>query len=133
MIDYDQTKDDIWDQLSIPYVYFAQQTIGQRSILAKYISKVEPVVLILPSCYIFSYPAVLAGLSEVQIEYVAKNAPAEYKKEFLSSIMDKFKVQEMFNIAREMDDDFGQNITENQVRLKKILRYVNDNLLAFQF
>jgi hypothetical protein len=133
MISLENIEDDISEKLALPYIYFLQENFQQKAMFARYILSLDVETVLLPSCYIFSYPAVLAGLSEIQIEHVAKNAPADYKKELYECVRDDFRIHEAFDIAREMDDDLGQGRTDNQLRLKKILQYINDNSLAFQF
>ena len=81
----------------------------------------------------FSYAAIVAGLTEKQVEYVAKNAPKDYKIELAKSISNEYKMQEVMKIAKIMDDDMGDGITQNQKRIKAIHQYVLDNWTVFQF
>lgn len=133
MIDYSEIKDKIFEQFCIPYVYYAQKTIGQEVMLARYIFNIAGEDLLIPSYYIFSYNAVIAGLNEKHIEYIAKNAPADYKKELAIAILNEYKRKEVFEIAKMMDEDLGDGIVQNQKRIKNVYQYVSDNWAVFQF
>lgn len=81
----------------------------------------------------FCVDAVFAGISEKHIEYFAKHAPVEYKKEIATI----FKYEEMKNdvweIAKSMDDDEDNSLTRNQERIKRVAQYIQDNRVVFQF
>lgn len=133
MIDFENIKEDIVDRLVLPYVFYMQETIGQKVVLARYILSVDNDVLLIPSCYLFSYDAIIAGLDEKKIEYISKNAPVEYKKELLNSISSDYRMKEVFEIARMMDEDLGEGVTQNQKRVKNVYQYILDNIAVFQF
>jgi hypothetical protein len=77
--------------------------------------------------------SVFAGLNEKHINYIAKNAPRDYKKNILQTIRDPEMLQEVFEIAKAMDKDLGENVTQNQDRLKNIIQYIKDNHVVFEF
>lgn len=133
MVDYSEIQDKIFEQVIAPYVYYAQETISQRATLARYILNLEEESLLIPSSYIFSYAAIIAGLSEQQIEYVAKNAPRDYKVELVKSTLNEYKTKEVFEIAKIMDEDLGEGIMQNQKRIKNVYQYISDNWMVFQF
>ena len=133
MIDYGEIQEKILEQFIVPYIHFPHKTEGQKIMLAQYISNLDVKSLLIPSCYIFSYSPIVAGLTEKHVEYVAKNAPAVYKTELLNAVSQDYKLQEIFNIAKLMDDDLGNNSTENQMRIRNIVQYIKDNKTIFEF
>ena len=133
MIDHSEMSEKILNQLAIPYVYFPQQSNGQKAILARYIMTLSEDLLLIPSCYAFSYSGIVAGLTEKQVEYLAKNAPKDYKLELAKSILDEYKMEDVMKIAKMMDDDMGNGVMQNQKRVRDVRQYVLDNLVAFQF
>lgn len=129
----DDTRDDILNKLSIPHAYFPQETIEEKKKLAWHIFHSDNEAILLPTFFAFSYSAVIAGLSAKHIEFVAKNAPADYKKELLNAISQKYKLQEIIEIAKSMDEDMQSASVENQNRIKNVIRYIKDNREAFEF
>lgn len=133
MLNYSEIEDDISDKVVLPYVYYDQETMGGKLLLAKYVMQARPEVLLLPSYFLFSYSAVAAGLTEKQLEYIASNAPAEYKKELSKTFSNENKIKEVIEIGRMLDDDYGQNTEKNQERIRRVYQYIRDNSIAFQF
>jgi hypothetical protein len=133
MSDYSDIQDKIFEQLTVPYVYYAQESIGQKKMLAIYISSLDSEILLIPSAYIFSYDAVIAGLTEKQIEYISKNAPREYKNELVKTVQNEYKMKEVFEIVKMMDEDLGDGNIQNQKRIKSVYRYILDNWAVLQF
>jgi len=129
----DFIKEDITDKLIFPYIFFQQENVEQKIILANYIKRLDFVSLLLPSSTCFSYDSIVAGLSEKHIEFITNNAPMNYKKSILESLSKKYKIDEIFEIAKVMDEDLGSNSTQNQNRVRNVIRYIKDNLPAFQF
>lgn len=129
----DEIIDDITNKISIPHAYFSQETIGEKKMLAWHIFHSDNEAILLPTFFAFSYSAFIAGLTEKQVEYIAKNAPTDYKKELLNAISQNYKLQEVIEIAKEMDEDVRMGKTENQNRVKNVIRYIRDNKEAFQF
>lgn len=126
-------EDDVIEKLTIPYIFFPQNNLEQKKNLAIYIYNLDSELLLIPSRFAFSYPAFLSGLSEKHIEYFAKNAPVDYKKELFSSIQKEYIVKEMIEIAKVMDKDLGDNINKNQSRIKNNIQYIKDNRIVFEF
>ena len=129
----DDIKDDILNKFSIPHAYFPQETIVEKKMLAWHIFHSDNEVILLPTTFAFSYAAFIAGFSEKHIEYIAKNAPADYKKELLNAVAQDYKFKEILDIARLMDEDMGNGVTQNQKRVENVRQYVLDNLVVFQF
>jgi hypothetical protein len=132
-MDYIEISDKLFDQLTLPYIYYTQDTIGQKTILARYIGTLSGDILLIPSSYLLSYSAVIAGLTQIQIEYIAKNAPVNYKKELANSMTMDYRMKEVFEIAKAMDEDLGDGVEQNQKRIKSVQQYILDNWVVFQF
>lgn len=133
MPDHSDQLDKILDKLSSPHLYFPQETIGAKRILAEYINGVENELLLIPVTFAFSYAAIVAGINERQIEYLTKSAPEEYKKELNGAIAQEYKIKEIMEIAKAMDEDLGGNSVRNQERTKNVIQYIKDNQAAFEF
>lgn len=129
----DNIEIDLLEKISLPYVFFKQDTLFQKKTLTKYVMSLNNEEILLFTTFSFSVSAIIAGLNEEQIEYIAKNAPKDYKMQVFSSISQEYKIKEILEIAKYMDDDFGDNIIENQNRVKKVLKYIRDNKIVFQF
>lgn len=127
------SKDNILERLTIPYIFFPQELLGEKIRLSKYIHNLEDELLLIPAPSLFSYPSVIAGMSENQIEYIAKNGPSDYKNELLKSIEQKFKIKNIFEIAKAMDDDLKNGVVKNQERVNNVIQYIKDNKIAFEF
>lgn len=130
---FNYVEDDLLERLVLPYVCYPQQDIRQRKILAWHVNSLSGDELLLPSAFLFSYAGIVAGINEKQIEYVAKNAPSDYKKELLTSILNEYRMKEVFEIAKMMDEDMGEGVMQNQKRIKNVQRYISDNWAVFQF
>lgn len=126
-------RDKIFEQLTMPYIYFSQEDDDQKVIFAEYIKNLDPETLLIPSSHIFSYPTVLAGITEKHIEYMAKKAPENYKKEIISAIMKDHRMEEALKIADLMDGKEGKGGEENRLRLKRVVQYIWDNKDVFEF
>jgi hypothetical protein len=112
---------------------FPQTFVLPKASLSLEILKREPETLLLISPYGFSSTSILAGFSLKHIEFIAKNAPTEYKMNILECLMNPGNIQEIFSIAKEMDDDQGNKEQQNQLRIQNVIQYVKDNLPVFQF
>jgi len=126
-------EDDILTKFSLPHIFFSQDTIEQKKMFAWHIASLSGEEVLLPSSSAFSYEGLIAGLTAAQIEYFAKNAPAIYKKELLNAISQNYKLQEILKIVASMDEDVRMGNTENQNRIKNVIRYIRDNKEAFEF
>jgi hypothetical protein len=126
-------KELIQDRLALPHIFFPQDSLAQKKNMAKYINSLPNELIVLPTSFAFSYCAFIAGISEKQIEYIAKNAPKEYKKELFDAFFKGYKVKEIYEIAKAMDEDLPGDSIMNQQRIKKLIQYLKDNLIAFEF
>lgn len=93
--------------------------------------KKEELLLISPSG--FGEAAVIAGLTEENIEYFIKFAPREYKENLFTTMLNSILVVDAWGIAESMDEDLDNGKTQNQDRLRKVFQYIQDNKVAFQF
>ncbi|EKE11527.1 MAG: hypothetical protein ACD_15C00064G0001 [uncultured bacterium] len=129
----DIISEEILDKFAIPHIAFPQDTIQQKVALAQHILSLKGEELLLSSAYSFSYPSIIAGISEANIEYIGKNAPENYKTELLETIRKDYITKEAFEISEAMDKNLGENATKNQQRLNMIIQYIKDNQAVFQF
>lgn len=93
--------------------------------------KAEEVLLISETG--FCEEDVLAGLSEGQIEYIAKYGPREYKENIINTFSNENSVSEIKEVVGLMDEDADKGINPNQQRMKNVRRYIYDNRTVFQF
>ena len=132
MID-ENLEEVILDELSIPHIAFPQDTIQQKKALARHIFFLKEEELLFASSFSFSYTSIIAGITLKHIEYFAKNASMNYKNELYNSFVSQYKVKEVFEIAKAMDEDSGEEITQNQDRIRNVIKYISDNRAVFQF
>lgn len=126
-------EENILDEFSIPHIAFPQNTIQQKKILAWRVASLKNEEVLLASVQAFSYEGFIAGITVSQIEYFAKNAPKNYKIELTNSIIKNYRMKEIFEIAKMMDEDMGEGISQNQKRVKNVYQYIIDNWAVFQF
>ncbi|MFA5994671.1 MAG: hypothetical protein WC823_06975 [Parcubacteria group bacterium] len=124
---------DIMREITMPHLLTMGESLLEKknacyAILAR---KTEEILLV--NSPGFSTDFIFAGLSEKHIEFIAKNAPIEYKKELLKLSSSDYSVADILEIAQAMDNDLGENVTQNQQRVKNVMRYIQDNQIAFQF
>jgi hypothetical protein len=132
-MDVDNIKDNIIDKFALPHISFPQESIEQKKLLALHVLNSSANEILLSPSYAFSYPAVISGLIETHIEYIAKHAPVNYKKELLGAIIQNYKIKEIFEIVQSMDDDMSPGKTGNQTRMRNVIQYVFDNKKVFEF
>ena len=132
MID-ENYEDRMLDEFVIPHIVFPQETIQQKKALARRVTSLKSEELLFASAMAFSYEGIIAGITTEQIEYFAKNAPINFRKELANSINTEYRMKEVFEIAKMMDEDLGEGIVQNQKRIKSVYRYISDNWAVFQF
>lgn len=125
-------EDELREKLALPHVVFVSDTPEKAALLAWHTLSLANEEILLMTPFAFTYGGILAGLSLQAIEYIAKNAPDKYKKELIEAINKDYIQREVFEIAKEMDDDLG-NSYKNQQRIKSVLQYISDNKSAFIF
>jgi len=134
-------KDDLTmsEQLNIeenfktPHLSYILETIQERKRVAYLILQklIEEVLLIDSSGFLID--SVFAGLSEKHIEYIAKHGLQKQKENVLKILQDAEMMKGVWEIVKDMDDDLGGGATTNQQRVKKVMQYISDNRIAFQF
>lgn len=124
---------DLYEKLQFPHFSLSEEDIASQKKLAyEILSRKEENILLVTS-HGFEYSEILAGLSEKHIEYIAKNGPRDYKENILNLLSDKEAVGLIFEIAKAMDEDLGENVTQNQDRIRNVIQYIKDNRVAFEF
>lgn len=116
-----------------PHFSYIESTLVNKKYIASLIfqKKEEDIFLIASSGFIID--SVFSGLTEKHIEYIAKNAPRNYKENLLKIQEDKEMMQGVFEIAKAMDKDLGESVTQNQQRVRNVIQYIKDNQAVFQF
>ena len=124
---------DILENIQYPHLSFDVDLLADRKKVSLLVSRksVEEILLIDKNG--FYIDSVFAGLSEKQIEYFAKNAPAEYKKKIIEIFDDQEMMKGVWEITKAMDVDEGDGLTKNQDRIKKVVQYIQDNWAVFKF
>lgn len=119
--------------LSEPHLsYVAETLMSRKKVAYSVLRRKETDIMIIDSSG-FLIDSVFAGLIEKHIEYIAKNAPKKYKENLLKILQDTEMMKGVFEIVKSMDDDLGENITQNQDRIKNIVQYIKDNRAVFEF
>lgn len=126
-------ESEYWEKFSSPFLSYIGRSLPERKRVARDISLRKKEDLLLMDKFGFGIDSIFSGLTEDQIQYIAKNAPLEYKKEMVSIFQDKEMMDGVWEIAKAMDDDEGDSSAKNQDRIKKIIQYINDNRAVFQF
>lgn len=124
---------DIIGDFHTPHIQAIQMNIPTKKRIARNIlaKKAEDILLINSNAFIKTY--IFAGLTEIQIEFIAKNAPKDYKVNLLKILGDKEMMKGVFEIVKSMDEDAGDGSTRHQERIKNIIQYISDNRIAFEF
>lgn len=113
-------------------LFFQEDILSQKNIAQLVLGKKEDEILLLsPEAFLSS--SVFAGISEKQIEYIAKNAPEDYKTRIRNLVNDSDFLAHALEICNYLDQDREKESTDNMDRLKNVTRYINDNLSVFEF
>lgn len=121
------------EKATIPHIVFFQDNLTQKRILAEHIYSLENEEILFIAIAAFSHPSVIAGITTNQIEFFVKNAPMNYKNELAKSLNIDYRMKEVFEIAKAMDEDLGEGLMQNQKRIKSVQQYISDNWAVFQF
>jgi hypothetical protein len=124
---------DIISEIQTPHLIHKDFSLVTKKRVAYSILRRKPEEILLMNSPAFSVDAILAGLSEKQIEHIALSAPDEYRKEIIDSLRQDYKIKEIMEIAQSMDEDLGENSTQNQERAKNVIQYIKDNRVVFEF
>jgi hypothetical protein len=123
---------DAQRKIQFPHLLSGTADLRSQKIVAYDVltRKNEELFLMSPSA--FGEASAIAGLTEQNIEYFTKNAPIEYKKRLITTMLSGYGIEEAWEVVRAMDEDFGDGQTQNQNRLGKVLQYIQDNRVVFQ-
>lgn len=89
--------------------------------------------ILLIDFYGFQIDSVFAGITEKQIELIARKAPQDYKENLLRVIRNVTTLDEVSKISKALDEDLRENVTQNQQRVRNVIQYIKDNQAVFQF
>lgn len=112
--------------------YVNPSLIEKKKVAFSILTRGEVAVLLLDR-YGFTVDFIFAGLTEKHIEYIAKNAPRDYKDNILKILQNQEMMKGVFEIAKAMDDDSGGGSTRHQERVRNVIQYIKDNRIAFEF
>lgn len=124
---------DVNENIKEPHLSYVIATLQERKKVVYSVFQRKETDLLLIDSSGFLIDSVFAGLTEKHIEYIAKNAPKNYKQNLLKILQDAEMMKGVFEIAVDMDTDIGKNITQNQDRVKNVIQYIKDNKMVFEF
>jgi len=132
-MDYTEKEIEITDRIQHPHLFCFGNVSDKKNSSYKILKEYDEKTILLMDPTSFLVNFILAGLNEKHIEHIAKNAPRDYKENILKALKKKEATTEIFEIAKAMDEDLEKNSIQNQKRVKNVIRYIKDNLPAFQF
>jgi len=132
-MDYIKFEIELEDKLQHPHLFAVDGVGAKKKIALQVYSVVQETDLLLIDPLGFSNDAILAGITEKQIEYLAKNAPQVYKENIVGALKNKETAAGIFSLAKALDEDLDRNSQQNQLRVQHVIQYIKDNLPAFQF
>lgn len=139
MLKHMKEKIDILEEIEIeknirePFGDYINPSLPVKKKVSYSIILREENMLLLLDKYGFAIDFIFAGLTETHIEYIAEKAPKGHKDNILKLLQDQEMMNGVFEIAKAMDDDLGDNSTKNQERVKNVIQYIKDNRIAFEF
>ena len=121
---------DIITKFHFPHLFIRGTDFISKKIISNnvFLKNNEEVLLIVSEEFL--YDSVFSGLSEKHIEYIAKNAPQDYKNNILKILKDQQMMKGVFEITQSMD---ANNTMEHQKRIKNVIQYIKDNYAVFEF
>ena len=126
-------KINIEDNIKEPFAIYFHGTLEEKKRVARSVLQRDNDAIILISSGGFSFDSIFSGLTEKHIEHIAKNAPKNYKDNILKLIHDQEAINDVFEIAKAMDEDSGRGSTQNQKRVRNVIQYIKDNRMVFEF
>lgn len=124
---------DAQRKIQFPYLLHKATDLNAKKKMAYVILAKKEAEMLLISPAGFGEDSVIAGMTEKNMEFFAKFAPKEYKKIFLGIIANNYLVNDILEIAKAMDEDFGKGSVVNQTRVRNVLQYAYDNQIVFHF
>jgi len=122
---------NILERLKEPHLSYVIETPQEKKMVSRDILKRKENEIVLITNSGFLIDSVFAGLTEKHIEYIAKNAPKNYKENLLKILKDTEMMKGVFEIIKAMDED--NNNIGNQNRIQHIIQYIKDNHVVFEF
>ena len=124
---------DAQRKIQFPYLlHSAVDLLAKKKIAYVVLAKKENEILLVSPAG-FGEAAVIAGLTEKNIEYFAKFAPREYREKLAETIDNDYSLKDIWEVAKAMDEDLNDNAKNNRLRVKNVLQYIYDNQIAFHF
>ncbi len=124
---------DFQGKLQFPHLMFTRKDpMAKKKIAYVVLAKKENEILLVSPAG-FGEAAVIAGLTEKNIEYFAKFAPREYREKLAETIDNDYSLKDIWEVAKAMDEDLNDNAKNNRLRVKNVLQYIYDNQIAFHF
>lgn len=124
---------DILGRLQTPHLIFYPLNFSSKIKTAAIVLMNEAEKILLINSPGFCEDSILAGITEKHIEYIAKNAPKDYKENILKLLQNQEMVNGVFEIAKAMDEDLGKGAMQNQERVRNVIQYIKDNRVTFEF
>ena len=124
---------NITQSIKMPHLMHEKIDAVAKISIAQSILVRKPEDIMLISSMGFETSSIIAGLSSQAIQYIATNAPLEYRRSIWSVIDNGAEVADILKIAKIMDDDRGSGSTAHQERVLNLIQYIKDNRIAFEF
>lgn len=122
---------DIASSLEVPHLLYYPISPATKKRVAVNVYSRDPESILLISASGLGTDSVFAGLNEKHIEYIAKNAPSEYKKEILRLVDNPAEIRDVLSIAKSLDEDMGGDVKVNLERVRNVIQYIRDNRAVF--
>ena len=124
---------NIIENLREPHLSYIMGTVVEKKRVAYLVLGKDQADILLIASSGFLIDSVFSGLSEKNIEHIAKIGPQKYKESLIKILRDQEMMREVFEIVKAMDEDLGGQATQNQSRVRNVIQYIKDNRIAFEF
>jgi hypothetical protein len=114
------------------FSYLNDDTFSRKQVSLSILQRKNEDIILIDS-YGFNFDSIFAGLTEKQIEYIAKNTPKNYKDNIIKILKNQEMMKGVHEIAKSIDEDLGGDFTQNQERIKNVIQYIKDNRAVFEF
>ena len=120
-------------EMQTPHLMHRQITEITKQRVALSILSRRPEDVLLMNSTAFEIDYIFAGLRLDHIEYLAKNAPKEYKEVILKNAKDGYFLEDVFAVIKKMDESLSPQEKSNQARFLNVVQYIKDNQEVFEF
>lgn len=124
---------NIIENLREPHLSYIMGTMVEKKRVAYLVLQKDETDILLIASSGFLIDSVFAGLSEKNIEHIAKRGPQKYKESLIKILKDQEMMNGVFEIVKSMDEDLRGQATQNQDRIRSVIQYIKDNRIAFEF